>query len=195
MSLPVLFLACDTCGESVPTGPYLSALYSIPDGKRLPLRWTLGWCNLCRRARRVEDWPSGENLDSNAASVVREWGACPDQLEGWKQEKLDDIETYRRLQPLRTTPNHCLDCGGTDLLPWSYNSEGELTVSPHGDCSGLFRQVEEDPDGMRFMLVDESDLYSINGTGLGRVPNDSTVPSGPTIDDVDGLDLSFDSKF
>lgn len=189
MSLPVLLLACDSCNESVPTGPYLSALYSIPDGKNLPLRWTLGWCNSCGHARRVEDWPSSENLDNDAAAVVREWGACPDQLEGWKQEKLEEIEAYRRLQPLRTTPNHCLDCGGTDLLPWAYNSEGELTVSPHGYCPGLFRQVE-DPDGMRFMLVDESDLYSINGTGLGRKPNDSTLPTGLTIDDIDGLDLS-----
>lgn len=189
MSLPQLLLACDTCGESVPAGPYLSALYSIPDGKNLPLRWTLGWCNLCGRAGRVEDWPSGDDLDSDAASVVREWGECPDQLDGWRQEKLDEIETYRRLQPLRTTPNHCLNCGGTDLLSWSYNSEGELTVSPHRGCPGLFRQVE-DPDGMRFMLVDESDLYSINGTGLGRVPNGPTLPTGLTIDDIDDLDLS-----
>jgi hypothetical protein len=136
----------------------------------------------------VEEWPSGEDLDNDAAAVVREWGECPDQLEGWRQEKLDDIETYRRLQPLRTTPNHCLECGGSDLLQWSYNSEGELSGSPHGDCPGLFREVKEDPDGMRLMLVDESDLYSINGTNMGRVLDDLTLATGLTIDDIDDIE-------
>lgn len=189
MSLPQHLLACESCGESVPTGPYLSAVYSIPNSKNLPLRWTLGWCNSCGHATRVEDWPSNEDLERDAASVFREWEECPDQLEGWKQEKLLDIETYRRLQPLRTTPNHCLNCGGIDLLAWSYDEDGQLKVSPHGECTGLFREVE-DPDGMRFMLVDESELYAINGEKLGRVPNASTLPAGLTMDDFNGLDLS-----
>lgn len=171
MSLPALLLVCDTCCESVPKGPYLSAVYSIPGDRTLPLRWTLSWCNSCGHAKRVEAWPSSEDLERDTAGVLREWAAYPQELGGWKQEKLENFETYQRLQPLRNTPNHCLDCGSTDLMPWSYNNEDELLASPHGGCQGLFKEAEH-PDGLRFMLVDESDLYTIDGEFVGRVPND-----------------------
>jgi len=172
MSLPVLLLECGICKESVPEGPYLPALYCTPDGKHLALRWTLGWCNSCGHARRVEDWPSLEALDNETAKALKMGGESQDQLHGWMREKLEDIETYRRLQPLRTTSNHCLSCGGTDLLAWSYDNDGVPVATPHKDCTGLFRQVE-DPDGMRFMLVDECDLFSLDCRDLGRVQNNS----------------------
>lgn len=111
-----------------------------------------------------------EALDRETAAVLEMGKATQDQLHGWMREKLEDIETYRRLQPLRTTRNHCLECGGTDLLAWSYDSDGVPLATPHKDCIGLFRQVE-DPDGMRFMLVDESDLFSLECRDLGRVQN------------------------
>lgn len=168
MSLSVQLLECELCKTTVYAFPMLPSVYVFTTGELARLRWTFGWCNDCRDIRQVENLPTAESLDKEEADLHSLARSRPDGLDRYEQKDLERIGLYRRLLSVRHSGCRCMDCGGSNIEPWKFDAQGQTTYSPHGDCAGKFRPIE-DPDGMRLSLIEDAKAYSLEGEYLGRL--------------------------
>lgn len=168
MSLKVQLLECETCKTTVYAFPMLPSAYIFPTGELARQRWTFGWCGDCNRVQQVEQLPSAAALDKEELNLHKLERSKAGGLDRYEQKDLERIGLYRRLLGVRLSANRCMACGGTNIDPWVFDAQEQATHNPHGGCDGRFRQIE-DPDGMRLMLVDDSELYTLEGEYLGRL--------------------------
>ena len=168
MSLKVELLECEACKATVYAFPMLPLAYIFPTGELARLRWTFGWCGGCDRVQQVEQLPSAETLDEEEADLYELARSKPDGLDRYEQKDLRRIGLYRCLLGTRLSANRCMTCGGTNNAAWVFDSHERATHNPHGGCAGQFRQIE-DPDGMRLMLVEDAEVYTLEGQYLGRL--------------------------
>lgn len=168
MSLKVELLECESCKATVYVFPMLPSAYIFPTGELARLRWTFGWCGDCKRVQQVEQLPSAETLDKEEADLYGLARSKPDGLHRYQHRDLQRIGLYRRLLGTRLSANRCMTCGGTNIASWVFDTHERATHNPHGGCVGKFTQIE-DPDGMRLMLVDDAEVYTLDGEHAGRL--------------------------
>lgn len=168
MSVKVQLLECQACKLAVYAFPMLPSTYVFATGELLRLRWAFGWCTGCSRVRQVEALPSMDLLDKEEADLRALDLTKPNGLDRYERQDLDRIDVYRRLVGSRKSPPHCMECGGTDIAPWSFDEAGEPIHNPHVGCEGRFQTVE-DPDEMRIALIHDAECYSTEGIYLGRL--------------------------
>ena len=157
MSMPFKIITCDTCDFNASTTCLWGRFdYVSPNGTRLNVKRTYGWCYSCQDIRPIEDLSDEDKLkndiDTNIQKIagIRETSLLGKilQLLGkdwWPIHSLkEDIkDNQRRLKFLhkRKTPPKCLTCSGTEIetinLP---NPQGKnvdkITELHHPSCGG-----------------------------------------------------------
>lgn len=168
MSLKVKMLKCDKCRTSVFAFPLLPSVYCFPSGEVLRMRSAFGWCETCQHIRQVEALPSLSELDAEEAGWLKRAQAKAGGLHRYEQREQESIGLYRRLLHLRQHSSRCLGCGGLAVDAWRMDADENFVHSPHGGCAGRVHLVD-DPDGMRILLLEDAEAYSLEGEHLGRL--------------------------
>lgn len=157
MSMPFKTITCDTCDFTANTTSLWGRFdYVAPNGTRLDVNRTYGWCYNCQDIRAIEDLSDEEKLKNDIDTNTKKIAAIRNtstlgrllQMLGkdrWLINSLNkDIENNkRRLIFLheRKTPPKCLTCSGTDIIriniPTTQGSNIEkITEFKHPNCGG-----------------------------------------------------------
>ena len=183
MSMPVSVYCCTKC-DFRQQSDTLWGLYEylFPNGVRLPMKTSIGWCEDCSRIVRKENFDPyreiaseeiGHDIDTFPERPARHWWDLHlyvfswiwrKQKQSWQRDvfhhdmSLADRADIQLLIGMRTSPK-CLECGSTNVISFSNGNE-------HLHCGGqILKKPFVTPGGFEVSISHQeaTDIYSIDG--------------------------------
>lgn len=170
MSWAVTTYHCRACNaEFGDTHTWGLREYLMPNGVRIPMSWTLGWCPDCNNVAPVELLDEARCQDelSHAEADLHSFGPRPDSMAdeqaiaNWNHLAgvAEDAKDALRVISERKKPLHCLICGCERITPWQLRTD-EAMNRIHGVCGG---QLEASQDEFRVALKLIGLRYNLDG--------------------------------
>jgi hypothetical protein len=175
MSAPVVELRCHGCAfEGFLRHRLLALRYALPDGAFVDGNPEFGWCEQCGGVADIEEPLDIESIENKKrtllqsqrprnilAAIGRIFGNSAGD-ESWRVQRLNALF---RVAKLRASPPRCLACGGTNVAPLSFDSDGNCISLVH-DCGGTLYRLPTDPDAPRYSYKPEFITLDVEGNRL-----------------------------
>lgn len=179
MSIPVVRLACDRCGESFSHRVLYGLFdYELADGARISLERRLGWCGVCATVVAVESLDPTPTVEEYAAvsRKLQDIGGIISALLPSRRraitfyrERLNELELRLAMLKRRQCGPRCLECGSVKvaLLPATPDLEEDGPHVPagwnHPGCGG---EMQAYLPSMRFSYNYRLRIYDTEGVFL-----------------------------
>lgn len=177
MSIPSGQVRCHGCDyQGLMQHRAVTLRYTLPDGMFVDSCRAFGWCKACDGIREIEvkldvkaikqqldALNSKRNLSSGffVRLVDRLLGGGPVD----DKPELLKLANLLRLAELRSSPPHCLVCGGGPVSQIDFDDEGTSSNFVHS-CGSRLYLVPSDPDAPRFFYSPEVWSLDVEGHRL-----------------------------
>lgn len=179
MSVPNGRVRCHGCDfEGILQHRPITLQYALPDGTSVQGYREAGWCNICDGIRDVEAKLDKVDLQSQLQALAPQRGlggmfksAVDRALGGGSDTRSEDrqrLQGLLQVAQIRRSPQRCLHCGSTSVLPLMFDDTGNCESFRH-HCGGQLYRLPADPSGPRFSYRPEVIPLDVDGNRLDRV--------------------------